>query len=105
VPAAALSPVNFSAAEQYRAPDGTRAPMPHLSVKGRLQMIILTKLNDSPFVLNSDLIETIEENPDTTIKLTSKNIIIVKETMQQVVDKVIEFRRATNGLITVNALK
>ena len=68
-------------------------------------MIVLTKLNDTPFVLNSDLIETIEENPDTTIKLTSKNIVIVKETMQQVVDKVIEFRRSTNGLITVNALK
>lgn len=68
-------------------------------------MIMLTKLNDTPFVLNSDLIETIEENPDTTIKLTSKNIVIVREPMQQVVDKVIEFRRATNGLITVNALK
>ena len=53
-------------------------------------MIMLTKLNDTPFVLNSDLIETIEENPDTTIKLTSKNIVIVRETMQQVVDKVSE---------------
>ena len=68
-------------------------------------MIVLTKLNNTPFVLNSDLIETIEENPDTTIKLTSKNIVIVKESMQQVVDKVVEFRRATNGLITVNAIK
>ncbi len=68
-------------------------------------MIVLTKLHDTPFVLNSDLIETIEQNPDTTIKLTNKNIVIVKETMQEVVDKVIEFRRSTNGLITVNTLK
>lgn len=68
-------------------------------------MIVLTKLNDTPFVLNSDLIETIEQNPDTTIKLTNKNIVIVKEAMQEVVDKVIEFRRATNGLIMVNTLK
>lgn len=68
-------------------------------------MIVLTKLNDAPFVLNSDLIETIEQNPDTTIKLTDKNIVIVRETMQEVVDKVIEFRRSTNGLITVNTLK
>ncbi|NLH02104.1 MAG: flagellar FlbD family protein [Clostridiales bacterium] len=68
-------------------------------------MIVLTKLNDTPFVLNSDLIETIEENPDTTIKLTSKNYIIVKESMMEVVNKVIEFRRATNGLITLNTLK
>ncbi|NLT64237.1 MAG: flagellar FlbD family protein [Clostridiales bacterium] len=67
-------------------------------------MIELTKLNDIPFILNSDLIETIEENPDTTIKLTSKNYIIVKESMVEVVNKVIEFRRATNGLITLNHL-
>ncbi|NLW65636.1 MAG: flagellar FlbD family protein [Clostridiales bacterium] len=67
-------------------------------------MIVLTKLNDVPFVLNSDLIEMIEENPDTTIKLTSKNFVIVKESMVEVVQKVIDFRRATNGLITVNTL-
>ena len=67
-------------------------------------MIVLTKLNDVPFVLNSDLIEMIEENPDTTIKLTSKNYVIVKESMTEVIRKVIEFRRATNGLITVNTL-
>lgn len=72
---------------------------------GVADMIVLTKLNDTPFVLNSDLIETIEENPDTTIKLTSKNYIIVKESMMEVVNKVIEFRRATNGLITLNTLK
>lgn len=65
-------------------------------------MIVLTKLNDTPFVLNADLIETIEENPDTTIKLTSKNYIIVKESMTDVVNKVIEYRRSTNGLITLN---
>ena len=68
-------------------------------------MIELTKLNDMPFVLNSDLIETIEENPDTTIKLTTKNYIIVKESMREVVNKVIEFRRASNGLITLNQTK
>lgn len=67
-------------------------------------MIVLTKLNGVPFVLNSDLIEMIEENPDTTIKLTSKNYVIVKESMMQVIEKVIEFRRATNGLITLNTL-
>lgn len=67
-------------------------------------MIVLTKLNDIPFVLNSDLIEVIEENPDTTIKLSSKNFVIVKESMEVVVQKVIEFRRATNGLITIKTL-
>ncbi len=64
-------------------------------------MIILTKLNDIPFTLNDDLIETIEEMPDTTIRLTSKNYFIVKESMMEVVAKVIEFRRQTNGVIAL----
>ncbi len=64
-------------------------------------MIVLTKLNGTPFVLNSDLIETIEENPDTTIRLVSKNFYIVRESMREVVDLVIQYRRATNGAISL----
>jgi len=64
-------------------------------------MIVLTKLNDTPFALNDDLIETIEEVPDTTIRLISKNYIIVKESMMEVIAKVIEFRKETNGAITL----
>jgi len=55
-------------------------------------MIILTKLNDVKFALNPDLIETIEENPDTTIRLVTKNIIIVKEPMQEVTQRIYEYR-------------
>ncbi len=55
-------------------------------------MIFLTKLNDVPFVLNCDLIETITANPDTTIKLTNDKIYIVKEDMEQVVNKVIKYK-------------
>lgn len=62
-------------------------------------MIVLTKLNGTPFVLNCDLIETIEENPDTTIRLVSKNFHIVREPMLEVVERVIEYRRAANGAI------
>ena len=62
-------------------------------------MIVLTRLNDTPFVLNDDLIETIEENPDTTIRLTSKNIIIVKEPMLEVVSRVAAYRKEVNGAI------
>jgi flagellar protein FlbD len=69
--------------------------------EGESLMIALTKLNDAPFVLNSDLIETIEENPDTTIKLTTRNIVIVRESMTDVVNKVIEYRRLINGTITL----
>ncbi len=48
-------------------------------------MIHLTRLNDTEFVLNCDLIETIQENPDTTIRLTTGNLYIVKESMDEVV--------------------
>ena len=65
-------------------------------------MIVLTKLNDAPFVLNADLIETIEENPDTTIRLTSKNYIIVKEPMMEVVARVVAYRKEINGAITLH---
>jgi flagellar protein FlbD len=64
--------------------------------KGSSVMIILTKLNDVPFALNSDMIETIQENPDTTICLFNKNIYIVKESMQEVMDKIVAFRRKIN---------
>ena len=41
-------------------------------------MIELTKLNGVRFVLNEDLIETVQENPDTTIVLTNGNLYIVQ---------------------------
>ena len=56
-------------------------------------MIVLTKLRGERFTLNCDLIETITENPDTTILLTNGSLHIVKEPMQEVIDKTDEFRR------------
>lgn len=56
-------------------------------------MIILTRLNGSRFVVNAELIRTIEERPDTTIVLTSGDTLIVRETMDEVVAKAIEYGR------------
>lgn len=56
-------------------------------------MIILTKLKGERFTLNCDLIETVSENPDTTILLVNGGLYIVKESMQEVIDKTIEYRR------------
>jgi flagellar protein FlbD len=56
-------------------------------------MIILTKLNGVQFALNCDMIETISENPDTTIFLTNGNIHIVKESIQEIISKSIQYRR------------
>lgn len=59
-------------------------------------MITLTKLKGEKFTLNSDLIETVTENPDTTIVLTNGNLFIVQESMDEVIDRTIEFRRKIN---------
>lgn len=59
----------------------------------RKYMITLTKLNGTQFVLNSDLIEVIQENPDTTIRLTNGITYIVEESMQDVVKMTLQFRR------------
>ncbi|MEA5010157.1 MAG: flagellar FlbD family protein [Angelakisella sp.] len=56
-------------------------------------MIILTKLNGVEFILNCDLIETVLENPDTTIRLTNGNLYIVKESMQEIISRSLEYRR------------
>ena len=56
-------------------------------------MIHLTRINSSPMVLNSELIEHIETTPDTVISLTTGQKIVVVETAAEIVDKVVEFRR------------
>ncbi len=64
-------------------------------------MIRLTRLNQVPLVLNSDLIEHIEMTPDTVISLTSGQKFMVRETSEQVIERVIHFRRAVLSGIPV----
>ena len=56
-------------------------------------MIELTRLNGTPIVVNTDLIETVEETPDTVITLTSGKKIIVKERRQEVKNLVKSYKR------------
>ncbi|MCP3903368.1 MAG: flagellar FlbD family protein [Planctomycetes bacterium] len=56
-------------------------------------MITVTRLNGKPFVINADLIRTVEENPDTTITLVNGDHIIVRESMSDVVDRTIVYGR------------
>ena len=51
-------------------------------------MVPLTRLNQAPMVLNSDLIEHIDVTPDTVITLTTGQILGVRETVEEVVDRV-----------------
>lgn len=56
-------------------------------------MIELTKLNDRKIIINCDLIESVEETPDTVITLTTGKKLIVKENRQEVRNLVILFRK------------
>lgn len=56
-------------------------------------MITLTKLNDTQFILNAELIKTVEETPDTVITITTGNKYIVKEKADEVVDKVVQYKK------------
>jgi flagellar protein FlbD len=60
-------------------------------------MIKLTRLNRTFVVLNSDLIEHIEETPDTVITLTSGQKLRVMESSEDIVVKVMDFRSALAG--------
>lgn len=56
-------------------------------------MILVTKLNDEKFTLNCELFETVFENPDTTIRLTNGHIYIVKESMEEVIEKTVVYKK------------
>lgn len=56
-------------------------------------MIDVTGMNGKQFTLNSDLIETIEETPDTVLTLTTGKKIIVKESRQKVKNLVKLYRK------------
>ena len=56
-------------------------------------MIEVTKMNGSKITVNADLIETVEETPDTLITLTSGKKYILRETRKEVRMLVIEYKR------------
>ena len=62
-------------------------------------MITVTRLNGQKLVVNAELIRTVEENPDTTIRLINGDHIIVKEPMQEVVELAVEYGRSLRKLL------
>lgn len=56
-------------------------------------MIELTKLSGRTFTVNAELIETVEETPDTVISLTTGRKFIVKESRQEVKNLVILYKK------------
>jgi len=62
-------------------------------------MIPVTRLNGQKFIVNAELIRTVEANPDTTIRLVNGDTILVKESMEEVVKLSIEYGRSLRKLL------
>lgn len=69
-------------------------------------MIRVTRLNGTEFCLNAELIEQIEKTPDTVITLTTGNNIVVKESVEEVRERIVSYRGdvAAKGAARIAAL-
>jgi len=57
-------------------------------------MIRLTRLNNQPLTVNSDLIKFVEQSPDTLITLVTGEKLVVRESAEEVLGRLIDFRRS-----------
>ncbi|WGS65240.1 flagellar FlbD family protein [Marinitoga aeolica] len=55
-------------------------------------MIRVTNLGGKEFFINPDMIEKMEERPDTTIILNNGHIYVVKESVEEIIQRIIEFK-------------
>jgi flagellar protein FlbD len=60
-------------------------------------MIALRRLNNQPIMVNADLIESLETTPDTVVTLTSGNKLTVRDTMEEIQAKIIDYQRRVQG--------
>lgn len=87
---AAIFPMNFGNARTWPLVNCPPSCADSVSVSA---MIRLTRLNNSSVTINSDLIKFVEESPDTVVTLLNGEKILVRECVDQIVTRVIEFRR------------
>lgn len=66
-------------------------------------MIRLTRLDGESFILNADMIKYVEKRPDTFITLTTNDRLVVGESPEEVIERVIEYQRLKRLLPEVPA--
>jgi flagellar protein FlbD len=67
----------------------------------RAVMIRLQRLNKEEFILNADYIETLEATPDTVITLSNGKKLMVKNSVENIINQVIAYRKECNQSIKV----
>jgi flagellar protein FlbD len=69
-------------------------------------MIKLVKLNGSMIVINAEIIESVEATPDTVINLATGNRFIVRDPVEEVIAKIVDYRRQVYaGRLCVNPVE
>ena len=56
-------------------------------------MISVTQLNGKQYWINPHQIEVIEANPDVTLVMLSGKHVIIRETPEEIIDRIVEYRR------------
>ena len=56
-------------------------------------MILLTKINKAQVAINCDKIQFMEETPDTVITFDNGDKVVVKDRMNEIIEKIVEYRR------------
>ncbi len=64
-------------------------------------MITVTRLDKRVVVLNADLIKMLESTPDTIVTLTSGDTLVVRESVEEVVRRAVDYQRQIRGFQVV----
>lgn len=61
-------------------------------------MILVTRFDGSTFYINAELIRSIEHTPDTVITLTSDYKIVVRDTAEQILDRIMQYQKQVRSM-------
>ncbi len=64
---------------------------------GRERVIYVTRLDGSKLVINAELIEMVEQRPDTVVSLTTGHKLVVQQSAEEIIERVIAYRRRIAG--------
>jgi len=70
-------------------------------MNGCTPMIRVTRLDKREIMLNAELIRSVEAAPDTIITLINGDLMIVRESVEQIMERCIEYARVVRGLRVV----
>jgi flagellar protein FlbD len=65
-----------------------------------MPMIKVTRLNGKEFVVNAEMIQFMESTPDTVITLSNKEKIVVKEGVDDLIKRVVDYNRSVRGPVS-----